>query len=675
MLLKTVRIIVFATLLFASTQGANGQTNDSSERFPDTQFPATYTTEAKKLQQDIRISEQEAIRAEQEWNRRREALIAQGGCNDTVEQKPALCTQDYTKTPATLEAIYVPRFAAPFQVQLVKSDKWLTADWLREEGRGRAKWENQHHCGASLVAEDWIVTAAHCLPKNPKPELFGVRLDVDNISQSETQPIAVKQIIPHPEYSGKPRFLNDIALLQIATGYEVLINKDTLEYSIPNRKIRSMNYLEETHQAVAKLSDGLHHLIDVDTGKVIPYTPETPQNTSGFTSNRHEIQRRAILTPTNGYGMTISDKADNGKYVVLSHEETVDGVQVPSKTISIWNTEDKVIDQRIKLDMKPLKAVFTHRDRRLVVWSVLGDVEVWDIKRNRRLSRFSPGFDSVFAVLKVYDKGRRFFIGNKEGRSQSWNLERGDLHYEVDHSLPVHEIKVTPDEKYFVTRSDFGTTEVRNLKSGKAKARVFHGDQITGAKLIDKQKVLMTWGDEGFVKFWSLANGKEIGRVLATKLSNGFADNSKFPSLVEIVTVSKSESDIKQAETVIVTGWGKTRPVRGAEPAAVLGLIGLEPISREACLIKTGWHPDVIQDDKAFCASDKQRKTCYGDSGGPVIADKKLVGIVSWGSGKCEADKKPSVYTKVPTYYPWIKQTICNNVSSAYPNPKICKGL
>jgi hypothetical protein len=51
---------------------------------------------------------------------------------------------------------------------------------------------------------------------------------------------------------------------------------------------------------------------------------------------------------------------------------------------------------------------------------------------------------------------------------------------------------------------------------------------------------------------------------------------------------------------------------------------------------------------------------CFGDSGGPLVVKNnnnyELLGLVSYGSG-CDTNK-PTIYTKVQYYYPWISETI-----------------
>ncbi|KFP27412.1 Kallikrein-11, partial [Colius striatus] len=45
-----------------------------------------------------------------------------------------------------------------------------------------------------------------------------------------------------------------------------------------------------------------------------------------------------------------------------------------------------------------------------------------------------------------------------------------------------------------------------------------------------------------------------------------------------------------------------------------------------------------------------------GDSGGPLICNQALQGIVSWGMEICGQPKRPGVYTKVCRYAQWIQK-------------------
>lgn len=63
--------------------------------------------------------------------------------------------------------------------------------------------------------------------------------------------------------------------------------------------------------------------------------------------------------------------------------------------------------------------------------------------------------------------------------------------------------------------------------------------------------------------------------------------------------------------------------------------------------------------DTHICARNPNisRGACHGDSGGPLIVNGKLVGIVSW-SYHCADTEYPTVYTRVPSYIDWIQKNI-----------------
>ena len=93
---------------------------------------------------------------------------------------------------------------------------------------GRWPWQvvlemnNKFQCGGSLVAESWVVTAAHCVynrgTKIPYPYVR-VYLGVHDITSRHTDPqiqrIDSAEIVPHPNFSWKT-YDSDIALIKLA---------------------------------------------------------------------------------------------------------------------------------------------------------------------------------------------------------------------------------------------------------------------------------------------------------------------------------------------------------------------------------------------------------------------------------------------------------------------------
>jgi secreted trypsin-like serine protease len=130
---------------------------------------------------------------------------------------------------------------------------------------------------------------------------------------------------------------------------------------------------------------------------------------------------------------------------------------------------------------------------------------------------------------------------------------------------------------------------------------------------------------------------------------------------IDLATTMLEPGMIGFTRIAIISGWGDAQ--YGARSGSDDLLYANVPIiSHTAC--QTDYSklpPDKIREikDGMLCAGNGWADACQGDSGGPLVlrtTDGKnhLEGIVDFGEGCAEKDF-PGVYTRIPSYVPWIK--------------------
>ncbi|MEE6478135.1 hypothetical protein FKM82_011752 [Ascaphus truei] len=124
---------------------------------------------------------------------------------------------------------------------------------------------------------------------------------------------------------------------------------------------------------------------------------------------------------------------------------------------------------------------------------------------------------------------------------------------------------------------------------------------------------------------------------------------------VAVICLPKKDEYFRNS-SCIVAGWGFTNP-HIPQYTLFLQQAKVPLLSKRFC--KSYWGTDIT--DHNVCAGSAGATSCMGDSGGPLICkvhdQYKLIGVVSWGSDKCDT-KAPAVYTSVSAYMDWISYYI-----------------
>jgi len=276
--------------------------------------------------------------------------------------------------------------------------------------------------------------------------------------------------------------------------------------------------------------------------------------------------------------------------------------------------------------------------------------------------------------------------GMEEGRTSVWDLRKCPLDrlsceplHVLDHSVPVSSISVSEDGETLTAFAANGTVQVWSLSSGEELIRVFHGGTPLGAHFNAPENRLLTYGENGFLRIWDVASGAETQRIDFVQFTTSNVDMIEDPivsgvepqTLESVVTTYLEVDDrgdgLSDGAPVRVFGWGRFGETATAARSLALREAGLRVLTTESCRAPQYLNDHKVLHERVFCAQDVERKTCVGDSGGPVVQgdaanNMKLVGIASWGSSKCEADGAPGVYTRISDYADWIKSVIAGDL-------------
>ncbi|GAB5454680.1 MAG: hypothetical protein Hens2KO_09090 [Henriciella sp.] len=336
----------------------------------------------------------------------------------------------------------------------------------------------------------------------------------------------------------------------------------------------------------------------------------------------------------------------------------------------VWDIARGEVRLRLKHD-DPLwseyvaGAEYLYNRDQLVTWTNYGTIRVWNMETGELVSKMSQKLPLRAGIF--VDAGGKLVTRDSAGATV-WDLNSGREIARIDHLNYVQTIKVSQDQTKILSASMDGTARVWSAQTGKEIRRIYHDGMVFDAQFMaDAQKVL-TWSDDGTSRVTDLETGNadmifDVAKAPpGSPLTLPVSDRPSEPVEVSYLTIADSSSQPPIGSTVSVYGWGKTEAVIGEDPYATLLSVTLQVLENDHCQSLAGMGPtaqgELRVHDRVFCAQDPIQKTCRGDSGGPVVLDDQLVGVVSWGKKQCTGDGKPGVYTRVSEYADWINQHI-----------------
>nr|AJB84504.1 serine protease precursor [Philodryas chamissonis] len=141
---------------------------------------------------------------------------------------------------------------------------------------------------------------------------------------------------------------------------------------------------------------------------------------------------------------------------------------------------------------------------------------------------------------------------------------------------------------------------------------------------------------------------------------NSSVNNSEY-----IAPISLPSNPPSMGSDCHVMGWGTITSPEVTYPE-VPHCVNIKILYNEVC---EAAYPILSGNSNILCAGELEggKDSCKGDSGGPLICNGRIQGIVSWGGFPCAQILEPGVYTKVFDYIEWIQGIMAGNASVICP--------
>ncbi|KAM6236138.1 transmembrane protease serine 9 isoform 2-T2 [Porphyrio hochstetteri] len=528
-----------------------------------------------------------------------------------------------------------------------------------EASRGEFPWQvslrenNEHFCGAAILTEKWLVSAAHCFTEFQDPAMWAAYTGTTSIRGSDTNAVkmGIAQIIPHPSYNADTADY-DVAVLELKrpvtfTKYIQPVCLPDAGHHFPASKkclISGWGYLKEDflvkpeflQKATVELLDQTlcsslysHALTDrMMCAGYLEGKIDSCQGDSGGPLVCQEPSGKFFLAGIVSWGIGCAEARRPGVYtrVTKLRDWILEAISAfPTRTVPLIHsgTKSDVISSE-------------------------------ELNTTTTVPTTSPDP----AASRAVTVGTPQECGGRPGFSKPSKIVGGTDAFRGE--IPW-QVSLKEDSRHFCGATIIGD---RWLLSAA------HCFNETNPEEIEAHMgtASLNGTDGSAVKI-------NVTRVIQHPLFNPIvldfdvavlelASPLVFNKYIQPVCLPLAAQKFPVGKKCLISGWGNLQEGNVTKPEVLQkALVGI--IDQKTC----NFLYNFSLTDRMICAGFLEGKidSCQGDSGGPLACEVTpgvfyLAGIVSWGIG-CAQAMKPGVYSRITKLIDWILDTISQSPS------------
>ncbi|KAM4707389.1 transmembrane protease serine 9 [Discoglossus pictus] len=533
--------------------------------------------------------------------------------------------------------------------------------------KGEFPWQvslrenNEHFCGATIINDKWLVSAAHCFNDFQDPAVWVAYIGTTSLSGSDgsTVKASIKNIIKHPSYDPDTADY-DVAVLELESPLK--FNKYSQPICLPDSThvfpvgkkciITGWGYLKEDNlvkpevlqKATVALMDqtlcnSLYSNVVTDRMLCAGYLEgkiDSCQGDSGGPLVCEEPSGKFFLAGIVSWGVGCAEARRPGVYVRVSK-------------VRNWVVE--VISKSLPLDLQTSMTTTTSS------WKKTTNSKATTARpvTKHSTTKAKPASSTMqtkpthkpLSTAKPQECGSRPGITKPNKIVGGLDAIRGEVPWQVSlKEGPRHFCGATIiGDRWLVSAAHcFNQTKLDQVTAHMGSTALSGADSM--AVKISLKRMIQ------HPHFNPLTLDFDVAVLeLASPLT--------FNKYLQPVCLPSALQKFPAGWKCMISGWGNIKEGNVSKPE-VLQKASVGIIDQKICSVLYNFSIT----ERMICAGflDGKVDSCQGDSGGPLACEESpgiffLAGIVSWGIG-CAQAKKPGVYSRVTKLKDWILDTV-----------------